>query len=231
MTLPDTPNVSLRNAIIWIAYGKAKPLEDFAGNALWLSREKELKAARLALWSALENGRLEASAIGSDGAPTLIGKHEWQFLFGGSMRSISAVAGVSMQTRGDGLYVKNSVRKSAVLFGFVTPRFTDVTLPRDAVLSIWPPGLETGAVRVGRPSIMNEIERELDRWIAGDFELLLSQMQKHGQGGQRSITAIARALEDWSIKNGLKASLDDAPKAKAIENVLRSKLRQAAQLI
>ena len=48
MTLPDTPNVSLRDAIIWIAYGKAKPPEDFADNALWLSREKEIKAARLA---------------------------------------------------------------------------------------------------------------------------------------------------------------------------------------
>jgi len=49
MTLPDTPNVSLRDAIIWIAYGKAKPPEDFAGNALWLSREKEIEAAPRAL--------------------------------------------------------------------------------------------------------------------------------------------------------------------------------------
>ena len=232
MTLPETPNVSLRDAIIWIVYGKAEPPEDLAGNALWLSREKEIEAARLALWSELGAGHLEASAIGQDGAPTLIGKHEWQFLFGRSNRRISISGGEFVRTPiDDGLYVKNSVRKSEVLFGLVTPRFTDVTLPRDAVLSIWSPRLETDAARVGRPSIMNEIERELDRWIAGDFELLLSQMQKHGQGGQRSIIAIARALEDWSIKNGPKASLDDAPKAKAIENVLRSKLRQAAQLI
>jgi hypothetical protein len=56
-------------------------------------------------------------------------------------------------------------------------------------------------------------------------------MQKHGQGGQKTIIGIARALEHWSIKNGLKASLDDAPKAKAIENDLRTKLRQAVQLI
>ena len=228
MTLPDTPNVSLRDAIIWIAYYKAKPPEDFADNALWLSREKEIKAARLALWSALENGVLEASAIGSDGAPTLIGKHEWQFLFGGSMRSISAAAGMSMRPRGDGLYVKNSVRKSEVLLGFVIPRFTNVTLRRDAVLSIWPPRLEVG---VGRPSIMSEIGRELDRWIAGGFPLLSSEMRKHGQGGQKTIIGIARALEDWSIKNGLKASLDDAPKAEAIENGLRIKLRQAVGLI
>ena len=135
---------------------------------------------------------------------------------------------MSMRPRGDGLYVKNSVRKSEVLLGFEIPRFTNVTLRRDAVLSIWPPRLEVG---VGRPSIMSEIGRELDRWIAGGFPLLSSQMKKHGQGGRRSIIGIARALEDWAIKNGLKASRDDAPKAEAIENRLRDKLRQAAELI
>ena len=217
MTLPDTPNISLREAIIWIAYNKAKPPEDFAGNELWLSQEKDIADARAALWSALGAGRFEASAIGPDRAPTLIGKHEWQFLFGASKRS-------------DALYV-NTVSRKQVLVGLGTPRFTNVTVPRDAILSIWPPSLETDAARVGRPSIMNQLESELDRWIAGGFPLLSAQMKKHGQGGQKTIIGIARALEDWSIKNGLKASLDDAPKAEAIENGLRIKLRQAVELI
>jgi hypothetical protein len=128
--------------------------------------------------------------------------------------------------RKDALYVQNSYSvSSAALMGLDTPRFRQVTLRRDAVLSIWPPRLETDAARVGRPSIMSEIEQELDRWIRGGFGLLSSQMQKHGQGGQKTMIGIARALEDWSIKNGLKAALDDAPKA------LRTKLRQAVQLI
>ena len=55
MILPDTQHVSLRNAILWIAYGDAEPPNDYTGNELWFSKEKEIKDARSALWSALEN--------------------------------------------------------------------------------------------------------------------------------------------------------------------------------
>jgi len=158
---------------------------------------------------------LEAAAIGPDG-PTIIGKHEWQFLFGSSMPT----------RKNDALNVNDGMARVGFVIG--SPRFTKVTVHRTAVLANWPPRLEVG---VGRPSIMSEIGRELDRWIAGGFPLLSSEMRKHGQGGQKTIIGIARALEDWSIKNGLKASLDDAPKAEAIENGLRIKLRQAVELI
>jgi hypothetical protein len=217
MTLPVTPNVSLRDAIIWIAYGKAEPPEDLAGKALWLSREKEIKAARLSLWSALENGALEASAIGPDG-PTIIGKHEWQFLFGNSISG-----------KNDALYVSHGTARH-LAFAIGSPRFTNVTVRRAAVLANWQPRLAETA-RVGRPSIMDQLESELDRWIAGGFSELSSQMKKHGQGGKKTMIGVARALEDWSIKNGLKASLDDAPKAEAIENGLRDTLRRAAELL
>ena len=43
MILPDTQHVSLRNAMLWIAYGDAKPRNDYAGNALWFTKEKEIK--------------------------------------------------------------------------------------------------------------------------------------------------------------------------------------------
>ena len=132
-----------------------------------------------------------------------------------------------MPTRkNDALNVNDGMARVGFVIG--SPRFTKVTVHRTAVLANWPPRLEVG---VGRPSIMSEIGRELDRWIAGGFPLLSSEMRKHGQGGQKTIIGIARALEDWSIKNGLKASLDDAPKAEAIENGLRIKLRQAVELI
>jgi hypothetical protein len=131
--------------------------------------------------------------------------------------------------KNDALYVNDGTTRHLV-FPIGSPRFTKVTVQRTAVLANWPPRLaETEAARVGRPSLTSQIELELDRWIGGGFPLLSAQMQKHGQGGQRTITAIARALEDWSIKNGLKASPDDEPRPRTIENRLRSKLRQAAE--
>src|SRR5262249_11589130 len=138
MILPDTQHVSLRNVILWIAYGDAEPPNDYAGNELWFSKEKEIKDARSAAWSALENGTLEASAIGPDRAPTLIGKHEWQYLIGRSMPA----------------YIEG--RKP-------------VTVPRAAILATWPPRSLIVSASPGRPSIMNEIEAELDRWIKGGF--------------------------------------------------------------
>jgi hypothetical protein len=232
MTLPDTQHVSLRDAIIWIAYGNAKPLDNLSGDALWLSQEKAIADARAALWSALGAGHLEASAIGQDQAPALIGKHEWQFLFGRSLRTISAAAGWSMKPSGDGLYVKGDPAHKLSMRGVGGhPRFRDVTVPRSAILSIWPPRVETHAARVGRPSIMNEIDLELDRWIAGGFPLLSSQMTKYGQGGQKTIIGIARALEGWAIEQGLKSSADDEPAPRTIENRLRDKLRQALEAL
>jgi hypothetical protein len=56
-------------------------------------------------------------------------------------------------------------------------------------------------------------------------------MERHGQGGEKTLIAVARALEDWSIKYGLKASADHEPRAKGIENALRSKLRKAIELL
>jgi hypothetical protein len=80
----------------------------------------------------------------------------------------------------------------------------------------------------GRPSIMQSIiEPELDRWIVGGHAGLTANLQKHGQGGGKSMAAITRALETWARGSGH----DDAPGAKAIENQLRDKLRAANDLL
>lgn len=233
MPLPNAPHVSLREAILWIAYGDAKPGDDLSGDGLWLNQEKEVVDARAGLWSALENGSLEASALGPDGTPATIAKHEWRFLFGRCVPKYSFERGSFERRQGDdGLYVKGKFAHRLSMSGVDgPPRFTSVAIPRDSLLSIWPPRIQAAIAAPGRPSIMSEIERELDHWIAGGFPRLSSEMKRYGQGGQKTLIAVARALEGWSIKNGLKASLDDAPKAKAIENDLRTKLRQAVQLI
>src|SRR5262249_20896678 len=128
MILPDTQHVSLRNVILWIAYGDAEPPNDYAGNELWFSKEKEIKDARSAAWSALENGTLEASAIGPDRAPTLIGKHEWQYLIGHSMPAY-----IEGRKRQDALYVISTFTPSIGGVPAGNPRFTNVTVPRAAI--------------------------------------------------------------------------------------------------
>jgi hypothetical protein len=240
MPLPNAPHVSLREAILWIAYGDAKPGDDLSGDGLWLNQEKEeIVDARTGLWSALENGSLEASALGPDGTPVTIAKHEWRFLFGRYVRNYSFELGqfvgrsptVVRQTVGDGLYVKNPYRPAMSLSGVDgPPRFIRVAIPRDSLLFIWPPRVQATAAP-GRPSIMNKIEAELDRWIEGGFPVLSSELKKHNQGSDRSVAAISRALASWAVQCGLKASPDDAPRPKSIENKLRSKLQKALDLL
>ena|SRR5580704_9318046 len=187
--LPDTPHVSMRAAIIWIAYGDAKPPDNLKGNTLWLSREQPIEAARSSLWSELSNGALDASAIGPDGAPAIIGRHEWQFLFGRSMILLSMNGGLSMSAPRDGLYVDTASARLAA----GSPRFTKVTVPRIKVLEIWPRRAAITPAAPGRPSIMKNIESQLDIWIAGGFPILSAAMKKYGQGGQKTLIAIARA--------------------------------------
>jgi hypothetical protein len=228
MSLPSAPQVSLRNAILWIAYGDTKPAGHLSGDELWVSQDENIVRARAALWSALESGSLEASALDDKKTPVVIGKHEWRFLFG---RCASRYSSSRKQIGEDALYVKGSFAHALSMSGVGgTPRFTSVAIPRDRLLSIWPPRVQVTAAP-GRPSIMNQLEAELDRWIAGGFPLLSSQMKQHGQANKETIIAIARALEHWSIKNGLKAGADDEPRAKGIENALRSKLRKAVELL
>jgi hypothetical protein len=233
MSLPDTARVSLRDAIIWIAYGEEQPSDDLTGNALWYSREEKMSEARLALWTALEGGSLEAVALGPDESPTIIARHEWPFLSGGAGTIFSYKGAEFVRKYRDALYVKGADKPRLSLsmsVGLESARFTNTSLTREAVLSIWPPRLEKAPAR-GRPSIMDQIEQELDGWIAGGFALLSLQMKKYGQDSQKTGIAVARALEDWSFKTRLKASKDDEPQHPAIKNALRSKLRQAAELL
>src|SRR5262249_32307218 len=154
-------------------------------------------------------------------------QHEWQFLFG---RSIPKISGWRTGKLEDALYVKGDPAHTFSMIGVGgTLRFRSVRVPRNAILLIWPRRLEHATARVGLPWIMNQLELELDQWIAGGFQILSSQMQKHGQGGKKTITAVAAALEDWSIKNGLKPSADDEPQRRTIENSLRNKLRRAVE--
>ena len=174
MPLPNAPHVSLREAILWIAYRDAKPGDDLSGDGLWLNQEKEVVDARAALWSALENGSLEASALGPDGTPVTIAKHEWRFLFGRCVPKYFE----RRQAPDDGLYVKNPYRPSMSMSGVSGfPRFIRVAIPRDSLLSIWPPRVQATAAP-GRPSIMNQIEAELDRWIKGGFSLFVLRNEK-----------------------------------------------------
>jgi hypothetical protein len=232
----NTPHVSLRDAILWVAYGEGKSADDLSGDGLWLNREKQVVDARTALWSALESGSLEASALDDKGTPVVIGKHEWRFLLGRcasrlAWKQIGEDASYVKQIGEDALYVKGSRGLAlSIRGGLAAPRFTSVAIPRDRLLYIWPPRVQVTAAS-GRPSIMNQLEAELDRWIEGGFPLLSSQMKQHGQANKETIIAIARALEHWSIKNGLKAGADDEPRAKGIENALRSKLRKAVELL
>src|SRR5262249_33724695 len=153
------------------------------------------KDARSAAWSALENGTLEASAIGPDRAPTLIGKHEWQYLIGRTMPAY-----IEGRKRQDALYVISTFTPSIGGVPAGNPRFTNVTVPRAAILATWPPRSLTVSASPGRPSIMNEIEAELDRWIKGGFPVLSSEMKKHNQGSRKTLIAISRALEIWAVK-------------------------------
>ena len=41
MTLPDSPYVSLRDAILCIAYGEGKLTHDLSGDSLWLVKEPD----------------------------------------------------------------------------------------------------------------------------------------------------------------------------------------------
>jgi hypothetical protein len=233
MPLPNAPHVSLREAILWIAYGDAKPGDDLSGDGLWLNQEKEVVDARAGLWSALENGSLEASALSPDGTPVTIAKREWRFLFGRCVPNHSFEPGqffgrsqtVVRQTVGDGLYVENPY---SGVDG--PPRFIRVAIPRDSLLSIWPRRVQATAAP-GRPSIMNQIEDELDRWIKGGFPVLSAEMKKHNQGGQRTLIALSRALERWALQCGLKTSPGDEPQPRTIENSLRGKLRKALDLL
>jgi hypothetical protein len=231
MSLPSAPQVSLRNAILWIAYRDTKPAGDLSGNELWVSQDENIVRARGALWSALESGSLEASALDDERTPVVIGKHEWQFLFGRRLLGFSLARNQFEQIGEDALYVKGSFAHALSMSGVGgTPRFTSVAIPRDRLLSIWPRRVQVTAAP-GRPSIMNRLEAESDSWVAGGFPVLSSQMKQHGQESKKTIIAIARALEHWSIKNGLKAGADEEPRAKGIENALRSKLRKAVELL
>jgi len=217
--LPDTANVSLRDAIIWIAFGEAPAPEELKGRMLWLSRDEPLQTARSSLWSELADGTLAASAIGVDGAPSIIGQHEWQFLLGRQLISLSMKIPPA-----DGLYVTSAPIANS-------PRFTKATVKRSDVLRIWPPHFATATAGVGRPSIMAGLELELDKWIAGGRAVLVPAMNRHGQSGKTTLIAIARALELWAVQNGLKLSHEDAPQPSAIENRLRDKLREANKLL
>jgi hypothetical protein len=228
MGLPDTARVSLRQAIIWIAYGEAEAPDDLAGDALWYSRDEAIDAARKRLWTALEDGSLEAWALDPDSAPTIIGKHEWPFLFGRA-----AVVSLSMNARSLSM---NPLRKDALCvggpderrLGLRQPRFREVTLARIDVLANCPPPFETAPdPQGGRPSAMPQIKQELDRWILGGFDMLLFQLKKYDEEGNRSGAAVARALAKWAVLNRLK----DPPQWRAIQNELRDKVRQAAEIL
>jgi hypothetical protein len=219
--LPDTSRVSSRSAILWIAFGNGILPEDFAGSTLWLSQNSHIKDARSSLWSALADGLLKASALGPDGAPAIIGQHEWGFLIGRQMITLSMTAHPA-----DGLYVETP----ATLTVGSSLRFTKATVPRIDVMSIWPPRTAAVPASIGRPTIMPELETQLDKWIAGGSQALLLAMKKYGQSGQTTLRAIAKALEQWAIENGLKGH-DDAPTPRAIENRLREKLRLANNLL
>jgi hypothetical protein len=126
MPLPNAPHVSLREAVLWIAYGDAKPRVDLSGDGLWFNQEKEVVDARAALWFALENGSLEASALGPDGTPATIAKHEWRFLFGRCVPKYSFERGSFERRQGDdGLYVKGKFPHWLSMSGVDgPPRFT-----------------------------------------------------------------------------------------------------------
>lgn len=84
-------------------------------------------------------------------------------------------------------------------------------------------------VKAGRPSIMDEIEAELDKWILGGHQRLISELKAYEESG-KSKGALSRALERWAIKYDLKSE-GDPPKAVTIENSLRNKLRRALDLL
>jgi hypothetical protein len=82
--------------------------------------------------------------------------------------------------------------------------------------------------KAGRPTIIPDvIAPELDRWIASMHAGLVAKLKEHGQDGQKSGLAVARALKAWA------ESLDhyDVPDARSIQNALRAKIIEADRLL
>jgi len=84
-------------------------------------------------------------------------------------------------------------------------------------------------VKAGRPSIMDQIEAALDKWILGGHQRLISELKAYGESG-KSKAALTRALERWAIKHGLKSEGGE-PGARRIEEKLRKKLGTAVELL
>jgi hypothetical protein len=78
----------------------------------------------------------------------------------------------------------------------------------------------------GRPTIMGEIELELDRWIEGGHSTIRTRLKQE----RKSKAAIARALRAWALASG-KFSDTEIPRADSIENALRQKLTAAYEKI
>jgi hypothetical protein len=82
--------------------------------------------------------------------------------------------------------------------------------------------------KAGRPTIIPDvIAPELDRWIESKHAGLVAKLKEHGQSGQKSGLAVARALKAWA------ESLDhsDVPDARSIQNALRAKIIEADRLL